>query len=90
VVHGSKELQLVDPVELTTVILAQEVETLLVHELTRDFKSDLITPSINERHAQVIKEDGHVLATEGHVDTGLFTLDFRFDGLLEIQGSRGR
>jgi hypothetical protein len=89
-VHSGNELELVDLLESTTIVLGQEVETLLVNELTGNFKGNLISPSVNEGHAEIIQEDGHVLATEGHEDTGLLTLDFRLNGLLEIEGSSSR
>ena len=42
--------------EDTTSIFFKEVETLVVNQLTSDFQSDLVTPSVNEGHRQIIKE----------------------------------
>jgi len=76
VIHGTEELQVVDVLQPASVVLFQEIEALLVDELAGDFESNLITPCINEWHAQVVKEHSHLLAVWWDVDTSLLTLDF--------------
>jgi hypothetical protein len=83
-IHGTQELQVVDGLEDTTGVLIQEVEALLVNKLTSDFKSNLITPSVHERHGQIIKEEGHLLVVWWNVNLGLLTLNFSFNRILEV------
>jgi hypothetical protein len=54
VIHGTQELEVVNLLEITSLVLVKEVEALLDDELTSNLKSNLITPSVNEWHAQVI------------------------------------
>jgi hypothetical protein len=49
-IHSTKVLEVFNGSEVTTVILGQEIESLMVNELSDDFKSNLITPSIDEGH----------------------------------------
>lgn len=89
--HGTKELKVLDSSEDTSLIFGQEVNTSLFNELSDDLKSNLITPSVNERHGHIIKEDRHLFSTEWNVNSNLFLLDFGFDRFLEVtwSGSTG-
>ena len=75
-VHGSQELEVVDGLEGTSQVLLKEVETFLVNELASDLEGNLVTPSVDERHAQVVQEEGHLLIVWWNEDLCLFTLDF--------------
>ena len=83
-VHGSEELHSLDTSEVSTLILRKEIETFLLNELSGNLKSDLITPKVDERHGDIIEEDGHSLSTWWGESPDLFLLNFSFDGLLEV------
>ena len=63
VVHGAQELQVLDGSEVPSVVLGQEVESLLVHELSGDFQSDLVAPVVHKRHGHVVQEHSHFLSS---------------------------
>lgn len=75
VVHGTEELKVADVLELATFILRQEVETLLVYQLTCNFKGNLISPGVDEGHAHIIDEDCEIFVSDGNEYTGLFAFD---------------
>ena len=50
VVHAGDELQVVDCLEVTALFSVEEVQTLVVNELTSDFESLLVTPLVDFRH----------------------------------------
>jgi len=68
-----------DASEVTTVVLGQEVETLMVDELSHNLESDLITPSVDEWHGHIIEEDSHFLAAGRNEGTSLLSLNFTFN-----------
>jgi hypothetical protein len=77
--HCSKELQVLDTHEETSEILLEEIESLLLNELSGDFKSDLVTPSVNEGHGDIIDEHGHQLTSGWLVSLDLLLLKLGFD-----------
>ena len=85
--HGTKELKVLDSSEDTSLIFGQEVDTSLFNELSDNLKGNLITPSVDEWHGHIIKEDRHLFSTEWNVNSNLFLLDFRFDRFLEVTWS---
>ena len=89
-VHGSQELEVLNLLEVTTVILVQEVVTLGFNELSGDFESDLISPGVDERHGHVIKEHTHLLSSWWGVGLTLLLVNLRVDRILEVDrlGSR--
>jgi hypothetical protein len=52
--------------------------------LSCNLKGFLITPSVDERHGHIIKEDSHLLVLWWCIGLYLFLLDFCFDGVLEV------
>jgi hypothetical protein len=74
--HSANELQVLDVLEETSLILTQEIEAFMLNELTSNFKCDLITPCVNERHRDVINKDSHLLATWWRVSFNLLLLYF--------------
>ena len=67
--------------------LRQEVEALMLDQLTSDFQSDLITPCVDERHGNIINEDGHVLSTWWGESSHLLLLNLSLNRLLEVEWS---
>jgi len=88
-VHGSEELHFLNTSEVSTLILGEEIETFLLNELSGNLKSNLITPKVDERHGDIIQEDGHSLTTWWGESSDLFLLNFSFDRLLEVIWSGG-
>lgn len=87
VIHGSKILELLNCSEVSSVILGQEIESLSIHELSGDFKCDLVTPIIDEWHTHIIQEHSHLLGTRWLESSGLLSLYFWFNCFLEVVGS---
>jgi hypothetical protein len=57
--HCTDELQVFNTHEETSKIFLEEVEALLLNELTSDLECDLITPCVDERQGDIIDEDSH-------------------------------
>jgi hypothetical protein len=87
--HCTNELEILNGLEETSVILGQEVETFMLDQLTSDLQSDLITPCVYERHRNIINEDSHVLSTWWGESSNLLFLNLSLNGLLEVEWSSG-
>lgn len=85
--HGTEELKVLNTSEDTSLIFGQEVDTSLFNELSDNLKGNLISPSVNERHGHIIKEDRHLFSSERNVNSDLLLFNFRFDRFLEITWS---
>ena len=88
-VHTTQELETFNLLLITSVILGKEVEVFKLDQLSGDFESNLITPSVDERHGDIIKEDSHFLLTGWSVGSDLLSLDHGTDRLLEGIGGGG-
>lgn len=85
-VHGTEELKTFNSLLVTSLIFGKEIEVLELNELSGNLEGNLITPSVDEWHGHVIKEDGHLLATWWSVSSNLLLLNI-FEGLLEVEWS---
>lgn len=85
--HRTQEVQTSDGLEVSSLLLVKEVETLLVHQLTGDLKGNLVTPSVDSRHADIIHEDAQTPVSKRLVLSSLL-LNFRLNRLLEVVGLR--
>lgn len=83
-VHTTEELETFDLLLITSVILSKEIEVLELNQLSGDFKCNLITPCIDERHGDIIKEDSHFLLSGWSVGSDLLSLDDGTNRLLEV------
>lgn len=77
--HCANELKVFNILEEAPLILGKEVEALLLNQLTSDLESDLITPSVNKRHGDIINEDRHLLASWRGEGLDLLLLNFSLD-----------
>mmetsp|Transcript_17131 Transcript_17131/g.34749 ORF Transcript_17131/g.34749 Transcript_17131/m.34749 type:complete len:271 (+) Transcript_17131:253-1065(+) len=86
--HGAQE-EKVDHV-LPLPRLVEVVHSLVLDELPHDLQSDLVAPSINLGHRDVVDEDDHLLAPGRTEGAPLPLLDAPLDGPLEDDGRGGR
>ena len=75
-VHGCKIHQVFNDFQVSNIILVQEVNSFLLNKLSCNLKSFLITPVVDERHGDIIKEHSHLFVLWWSVGLNLLLLNF--------------
>jgi len=57
-IHGTDVGKIFNTLEITSLSFIEPIETSLLNKLSYNLKCNLITPFIDERHTQIINEDG--------------------------------
>lgn len=70
--------------EVSSLVLGEEVESLLLNKLSCDFEGNLISPSVLERHGEIVNENSHLLVSDWNEGSGLLSLNFLFDSILVV------
>jgi hypothetical protein len=78
-VHGSKIHQVFNDFQVSNIILVEEINSFLLHKLSCNLKSFLVTPIIDERHGHIIKEHSHLFVLWWSVGFNLLLLNLSFN-----------